>query len=266
VNAPALLVTDYSQDAKTTSLSADLVSTEGTHVPFKSQIKDSHGLSVMPFGATPAVGDEKISLTVGCSIPSPISQPVEIPITFTEAVPFPTEIGTMKVEPNTDAKPYDLIDVQLSSGLAAFFPLSVMKMSLNGGEPTPLGQGTLEGSRVSVSVPTGSVCVVNGALVRDKRNAKVTVTADIAGVPNSPPPVTVDIPVDCGAIKWTTDADFQPPAITHPGVEPSDDASPSSSSGGCTAAPRSMSGGSMAALLAGVLATVAGLRRRRSHP
>jgi MYXO-CTERM domain-containing protein len=107
----------------------------------------------------------------------------------------------------------------------------------------------------------------NGALLRDKRVVTVTVTADIAGLAESPAPTTLEVPVDCGAIQWTSENDFTNEGT--PGTPTATDGTgattPASSggAGGCSAAPGPSSSRNAAGLLAGVFALVAGLRRRQ---
>ena len=108
--------------------------------------------------------------------------------------------------------------------------------------------------------------VENGSLHREKRTVKVTVSADIAGVADSPASATLDVTVDCGAIRWTTADDFNPAKPSAPTTPPATDDLPTTSTGsdgGCTAAPVGVLSGNAAALVAGAVAMLAGLRRRR---
>ena len=110
-----------------------------------------------------------------------------------------------------------------------------------------LDMASASGAMFDVSVNTGEVCVEDGALHREKRTAEVTVSADIAGVADSPAPAKLSILVDCGAIQWTD------------GRAAGDDPPPSA--GGCSSAPSPVRAPVAPLVLA--LAGLAAMRRRR---
>ena len=262
-NAPALLVTDTSNQA-TATVSAELVSVDG-RVPFGAPAKDTHGLLVAAL-PTAAVGTHTIATKVACSNGMPDSAQ-ETSLTLTTPVDFPTSVGTLALLPNPGQTPgVDRIALEASPGLLAFKPIAVVELSMNGAVVSGSQRG---GFAQELSVNTGSVCVENGALHREKRTVRVSLAAHLAGVAESPAPATLDILVDCGAIHWTTGADFdgsKSPAASSSTPESSTNGTGSGSASGCSAAPSGrMSGGSAILAAATALALLASFRRRRAR-
>jgi MYXO-CTERM domain-containing protein len=159
----------------------------------------------------------------------------------------------------------DQVVLEPAPDLRAFYPVTVMNVIV-GSDPATLKGRTGDPSSPSLTFAahTGSVCVENGALHRETRTATIRVSADIAGLAESPAPATIDVTVDCGAIKWTSENDYR--AAKEDATTPSssnDDAVPTAgATGGCAAAPAGQASSSAALLVAG--ATLAGLRRRRA--
>jgi hypothetical protein len=262
-NAPALLVNDRSNRATATA-SAELVSTDG-RAPLGAPAKDTHGLLVATL-PTSTVGSHKIATKVVCSDGSPESAQ-ETSLLLTAPVEFPTAVGTLTVRPSTTATGVETVAFEASPGVRAFASVVALQLSVNGKAGlTSQGNGLSE----QFSVNTGSVCVENGALHREKRTVSISLAAHIAGVAQSPTAATLDIPVDCGAIKWTNASDFDgsktPASSSSEPLGSTDGTTPVSSTSGCSAAPNGlMSGGSGIFAAATALALLAGLRRRRAH-
>ena len=261
-NAPALLVEDRSNGA-TPTISAELVSADG-RASFGAPTKDAHGLTIVALPKS-SVGQHTIETKVVCSNGSPDALQ-ETTLALTAPVDFPTSVGTIKVRPNPTPTGSETIELEASPGLRAFKSIAVVELLVNGAHPTATFPGLAEVP--AFSVPTGNVCVENGALHREKRTIKVTVSARLAGVAESPAPATLDLVVDCGAIHWTTDADFDgskssgTPTTSDPNA-PS--GGQSSSASGCSAAPVGLLPGSSSVMAAAALALLAGLRRRRAR-
>jgi hypothetical protein len=260
-NAPALLVNDASNQA-TPTVTAELVSAGG-RAPFGAPTKDTHGLLIAALPTAP-VGSHKIATKVVCSDGSPESLQ-ETTLTLTAPVELPTAVGTLTVRPNATPTGIEKITLEASPGLRAFKSIAAVELSVNGAVTVASQRG---GFGEEFSVNTGSVCVENGALHREKRTVKVSVTAHLAGVALSPAPATLDVPVDCAAIRWTTDADFDgskspsnpsttnPDGTTNPGG--------GNNASGCSAAPSGLASGSSGLFAAATaLALLASFRRRR---
>lgn len=262
-NAPALLVIDSSNQA-TPTVSAELVSTEG-RAPLGAPAKDSHGLLVATL-PTASAGSHSIVTKVACSDGSAASEK-QTSLTLTEPVALPTTVGTLSIRPNAKPGASETILFAPSESLRAFKAATVVELSVDGS----LGNGQRGGLSEEYSVSTGRVCVENGSLHREVRTVRIELAAHIAGVAESPAPATLDVTVDCGAIRWTSDADFD-------GSQSTDSTSPTGSSGstngpttsssasGCSAAPSGLASRSSHVFAAAAgLALLAGLRRRRAR-
>lgn len=265
-NAPALLVGDRSSGA-TATVSADLVST-GERLPFGAPTKDAHGLLVVAIPEA-ASGEHGLAVNVACSDKSPAKVQTTT-LALTAPVAFPTTVGTLTVRPNATPTGVASLDLVASPELRAFAPASVIELTVDG-QVVPVSSA--DGLDGEIRVSTGSVCVENGALHREMRTVRVSLAAHIAGVAESPAPAVVDVAVDCGAIRWTSDADF----------DGSDDSSNQSSgslgssggngngngtstASGCSAAPRGqLPGRSIAFAAATALSLVVAARRRRAR-
>ena len=265
-NAPALILTDSSHGGAVATVTAELV-TGAERVAFVGPTKDTHGLTVLQF-VNPSAGSHTIATKVDCSEGE--DKTFDTAIVLTAPVTFPKSVGALSIRASSPPKGFDQIDLTATPELRAFLPVSVLKVSVNGQPAIGLANSAQPGSSaVSFNAHTGGVCVENGSLHREKRTVKISVSADIAGVADSPAPAILDVVVDCGAIRWTSPSDFESskpgsPTTTTP-VSP--DGKPTTTTGGtdagCTAAPVGTLSGNAAALVAGALVVVAGLRRRR---
>ena len=259
-NTPALLVNDASNQA-TATVSADLVSSDG-RAAFGAPAKDTHGLMVVTLPKASA-GSHTIETKVACSNGSPDATQ-ETPITLSAPVPLPTAVGTLTVRPNATPNGVDRIDLAASPELRAFRDVAIVELSVKGSSTVSQRGGFSE----EFVVNTGAACVENGALHREKRTVRVSLAAHLAGVAESPVAATLDVPVDCGAIRWTTAADFDgsgsksPSSVVEP---PSGGSGTSSSASGCSASPGGLASGSSAVFAATALALLAGRRRRRAR-
>lgn len=266
-NAPALIVMDRSAGA-TATVTAELVSADG-RVALVGPTKDAHGITIVQL-ASPVAGNYTIATKVACTTGGD-DRTTDTPLVLTAPVTFPSNVGTLAVRPTSPAQAgVDEIVLDATPELRAFLPVSVFKMSVNGAGATSVVPTNVAGNTgLTLSAHTGGVCVENGSLHREKRTVKVTVSADIAGLAESPAPATLDVTVDCGAIRWTSDSDYNKvtPGGSTPGTSSgSNPNNTSTGTGGCTAAPGMLSttAANAGALMVGMLAVVAGLRRRRA--
>lgn len=260
-NTPAMFLMAHATSA-TATVSAELV-TGSTRAAFVGPVKDAHDHDILRFPLA-SEGSHKLVTKLACSVGS--DRTIERSITLTAPVAFPKTVGTLTVEPSPSVNGYRAIVLRPTPELRAFAPVSKMKLFVNGQEEAyglTLEQTVPE---LHVTVPTGRACFENGALLRDKRTAKLSVSADIAGVAESPAAATLDVDVDCGAIQWTTEpgglADGTPSttaAADGTGTTGGDD------DGGCSASPSRSFPGSTTVLALGAAAVLAGLRRRRSR-
>jgi hypothetical protein len=248
--------------------SAELV-TGAERSAFSAPAKDTHGLLVMTLPTAASVGTHTIATKVACSTsvggtPEALQ---ETSLTLTAPVDFPTTVGTLTVKASPSPSPgVERLALDASPGLRAFKPIVAVEVSVNGKVTTSSQQG---GFAEELSVNTGSVCVENGALHRETRTVRVSLAAHLAGVAASPAPATLDILVDCGAIHWTTEADFdgsKSEATPSSTPDASKNGTGSSSANGCSTAPSGRtSGGSAIFAAATALALVASFRRRRAR-
>jgi MYXO-CTERM domain-containing protein len=262
-NAPALLVNDSSNQA-TATISAELVSAEG-RAPFGAPTKDVHGLMVMALPKA-SIGSHKIATKVVCSNGSPESLQ-ETSLAVTAPVELPTAVGTLTVRPSPTPTSVERIVLEASPGLRAFKDVAIVELSMNDAAGTGNQRGRFA---EEFSVNTGSVCVENGTLHREKRTVRISVTAHLAGVAQSPAPATLDVQVDCGAIRWTSDSDFD--GSKSPGTPSSaepDGTNPGggNNASGCSAAPTGLAAGTSSLFAAATaVALLASRRRRRPFP
>lgn len=262
-NAPALLVVDSSNKA-TPTVSAELVSTEG-RAPLGAPAKDTHGLLVATLPKA-APGTHSIVTKVACSDGS-AEEEKQTSLTLTAPVELPTTVGTLSIRPSATPTGSERILFAPSPSLRAFAAATVVELSVDGS----IGNGQRGGLSEEYSVSTGRVCVENGALHREMRTVRISLAAHVAGVADSPAPATLDISVDCGAIRWTTDADFDGSGSTSPSSPTgssgsTNGAGTSSSASGCSAAPSGLASRSSHVFAAAAgLALLAGLRRRRAR-
>lgn len=265
-NAPALLVidpqpNDYSMPATVT---AELLNGD-TKVPFQAPSRDANGINRLTL-PTNAVGTHRISVQATCN-GGYTTGPTELSLELGGAVPFPTSVGTLTATPVAGPPTgVTTFDLEPATNVREFLPVIQFWTTIDGEKAVATG-GAVSAAKLSFTVKTGAVCVENGALHREKRNVKLGVAAAIAGVDKPLQEATVDITVDCGAIKWTRESDFEnePTDGTTPTTTPG--AQGSSTASGCSAAPLSVNaatsatGGSFAAL--GLAALVVARRRRR---
>jgi MYXO-CTERM domain-containing protein len=258
-NAPALVVHDTSAGA-TATVSAELI-TEGGPIALGAPTKEASGMTIMSLPSVPA-GSYEVSTTVRCSDGTPETVQTSS-LTLTAPVAFPSDVGTLGVRPNPSPTGTDTIELTPSAGLRAFRQVAVLRMSVNDQSPLAGSSATTTGvgAPITFTAPTGSVCVENGALHREKRTMRVTIAASIAGVAEYPRAATIEVPVDCGAITWTGNA-FGPGSPAMP-IEGDASGTPSSGAGGCSAVPVGRLGTGHAALAAIALALVGSYRRRR---
>ena len=256
-SAPALVLHEGTSSGLTATVTAELVSATGDRSPLAAPTRDARGLTIMKLPNAPA-GSYTLTTKVACSNGDP-EQTESVSLTLTAPVAFPKTVGTLSVRPSSDHKGMETIVVEPTAELRAFNPIAVVELTLNGEKaPIPLGPS------FELAAHTGSVCVENGALIRDKRTIKAVVSAYLVGVADAPAPATLDLVVDCGAIEWTSESDFKKPST--PGTSPTEPTSAvaGSSAGGCSAAPSSVpSGGGVAGTL--VALALLGWRRRRGE-
>jgi MYXO-CTERM domain-containing protein len=257
-NAPALPLIE-SSDRAIATVSAELVSPAG-RLPFAAPSDDAHGLRILTLPSN-APGAYTVATNTSCSNGMP-DQKRETPLTLTAPVDFPSAVGTLVHVPKSPPTGVDSIELEPSPGLRAFLPAAHFRMSIDGAAGA-VRYGGPTTTRVSFTAHTGAVCVENGALHREKRTVRISLGAAIAGVAESPTPATLDLTVDCGAIKWTSATDF-PGETTPTGSTSSPGTSGgSTSAGGCSAAPVATMSGTAPALAAFALASLVAHRRRR---
>jgi hypothetical protein len=210
-NAPALLLIDNTTPGLTATLSGELV-TGTNRSALGTPAKDAHGVLSMTLPSSLAPGDHVLDMKMGCSN-NTAQEPQEfkVPLVLTAPVAFPTAVGKLTHLPQNPPTGVDNVRLEASAGMFAFLPASIVELSVDG---TISDQRSAYPSASSAplvfSAHTGDVCIENGELHRDKRTVRITVSAVIAGVATSPEPATLDVPVDCGAIQWTSESDRNP--------------------------------------------------------
>jgi MYXO-CTERM domain-containing protein len=262
-NAPALLVVDHTYGTTAPTIQAALVN--GTTRTELTAQTDAHGLWALSLPSpSPAVGTYNVEIATSCRDLSD-EREIVTPLTLTEAVPFPTSVGTLVHVPSNPPTGEDTIRLEPTPGMRAFLAASQLELVV-GGVRTGKSTFVSNTSTIELSVNVGDACIENGALHREKRVVKVSLEGAIAGVAESPAPASIDVPVDCGAIEWTSGwavddgASPSSPNGTTPSSSPS---SAQSSDGGCSAAPVGTRGdASLGAFALGALGLVA-MRRRR---
>lgn len=253
-NAPALLVVDRTSAGLTSTVTATLIS-GATRTPLGAPVKDSHGLLTLPL-SSPPVGKHAVEIAMVCSTQPDREEKSEIAFTVTDPVALPTQVGALTLVPKSPPTGSDTVRLEPTDGMRAFLAAARLQVSV-AGVAADLRFGEDAARALEFAVNTGSVCVQDGALLRDKRTVEVTVSADIAGVADSPEAAKLDVEVDCGAIQWTDGltAGGEPPPSTPASGEGS------SSSGGCSSAPSPERAPLVPVVLA--LAGLAAMRRRR---
>ena len=266
-NAPALLAVERVYGASTPKIDASFV--DGATRTELTAVKDSHGLSTLAL-PSPSSGAGSYSVEVETSCPEVTYEQKSVTaLTLTAPVAFPTSIGTLVHVPSDPPTGIDKIRLEPTEGMRAFLPAAQLDLVVGGVKASSLtfvnGQSAIE-----LQVNTGDACIENGALHRDKRIVKVTLDGAIAGVAESPASESLDVTVDCGAIKWTSGV--VPPGVDgKPRTGANDDPMPtqevsSSDAGGCSTAPigTQQSGHGLIALAIGGVGLVAMRRRRKT--
>jgi hypothetical protein len=265
-NAPALLVVDRSSQSTSPTLQAALANgSTRTALPVAT---DTHGLWTLAL-PSPNAALGKYDVEVKSSCPD-ISDERDLvtPLTLTTAVPFPTSVGTLVHVPSDPPSGVDWVRLDPTPNMAAFLAAAQLELVVDGARTAKITFVSAV-SPINLTINTGEACIENGALHRDKRIVKVTLEGAIAGVAEAPAPASIDVPVDCGAIKWTSGLNLDPDDDTNPPTSSNGATSPSptssSSSGGCSASPAGPHGGvpSFLALAIGALALSASRAARR---
>lgn len=271
-NAPALLVSSRSGNA--TAKDAALVSGE-TRSPLGAQVTDSHALVTLPLPADLATGTYSLEYGVTCTDYPNHDDVTKLAVEITAPVAFPTETGTLSFTPEAVPTGVEKITLVPSPALRAFLDVAVLDVTLDGEAGRHLGPSSKMES-INLTVAVGDACIVDGALHREKRVVKVSIAGTLAGVAARPAPATIDVPVDCGAIKWTdltlggsgNGGGGTTTGGTGGETTPSDDGSTSEASASCSAAPltraRTSSFAAAAVAVSAVVAAALGRRRRRA--
>ncbi len=266
-NAPALLLVDQTSSGLEAKVEGTLV-VGSERVSLGAPTKDSHGLLTLALPAT-AVGKHSLELTVECTGQS-FGEPSEstTSLTLTEPVAFPTTSGVLTHVPQNPPNGIDKVRFEPSPELRAFLPAAKLEVTVNGTiSETRFGPIVGSTAPIELSVNTGDACIEDGALHREQRIVKVSLNAAIAGVAAAPSEATIDVPIDCGAVQWTTGIE---PGKNNGGggsttTETAGTSSTSSSSnaGGCSATP--VKSESFAATLGLVAAALLVAARRRKQ-
>lgn len=262
-NAPALLLVDAQPNSyeMASTVTAELLDGD-RKIAFDAPTRDSNGLNrlVLP---TNAIGTHRISVDAKCGPGSYSTGPKEISLEIGGPVPFPTSVGALMQTPQAGPPTgITTFDLEPATNVRAFLPVIQFWSDIDGTKAVAIA-GASSTAKLQITVKTGAVCVENGALIRDKRNVKLRVGGAIAGVEKTLDEASVDISVDCGAIKWTRESDFGNEATdgTNTGA-PS--GGQTTSTGGCSAAPGLASSATTASFAAlGLAALVVARRRRR---
>lgn len=259
-NAPALLLIDPQpyDYALPSTVSAELVTTD-KRVPFAAPARDANGINALTLPSL-SEGSYRISVTANCSGYTP--SPAEVPLVLTGAVPLPTAVGKLVEIPQNPPTGVTNFELEPGTNVRAFLPVIQFWTTIDGVKAAATA-GAPSTSPISFSAKTGQVCVENGALHREKRTVKVSVGAAIAGVAQPLADATVDVTVDCGAIKWTKASDFanEEDGTTTTTTTPAPGGS--SSTGGCSASPSARTSAATALFVVAGLGALVAVRRRR---
>jgi MYXO-CTERM domain-containing protein len=267
-NAPALLAVERVYGATSPTIDAAFV--DGATRTDLTAGKDSHGLLTLAL-PSPSSAPGSYSVEVVTSCPAvPEEQKLVTALTLTAPVAFPTSVGTLVHVPSDPPSGVDKVRLEPTEGMRAFLPAAQLDLVVGGVKSGSLTFVNAQ-SAIELQVNTGDACIENGALHRDKRIVKVTLDGAIAGVADSPASASLEVSVDCGAIKWTSGVvppgvDGEPATTGANGVvTPTQEAS-SSDGGGCSTSPigTQHSGPGLIALAMGGLGLVAMRRRRKT--
>lgn len=252
-NAPALLLVDRGELTVEASLTSGATKTPLTAT------RDTNGLLTLPLPASTA-GSYSVEGAASCTQGS-YRDAFEAALTLTAPVALPSSVGSLVHVPKETPNGLDVVRLVPTPEMAAYFPASKVTLTVDRATTTlPLGANGPNQS-LELTVHTGDVCIQDGVLYRDARVAKVSVEAFVAGVSERPLAATLEVQVDCGAIRWTEGGGAANPTAG-PALSETE-AQGSSSASGCSAAPRKTSGGAPVAALALALGLVAHARRRR---
>jgi hypothetical protein len=264
-NAPALLAVERLYGATAPTIEAALVSGE-TRTDLAAA-KDSHGLLALALpSSSSAPGSYSVEVVTSCA-EVPEEQKLVTPLTLTAPVAFPTSVGSLVHVPTNPPSGVDKVRLEPTEGMIAFLPAAQLDLVVGGVKSGSLTFVSAK-SAIELQINTGDACVENGALHRDERIVKVTLEGAIAGVADAPASASIDVPVDCGAIKWTSspdlDEDGKPPTQSTTGTTPA--VQSSSDSGGCSASPVRANGAGpdLLAFVIGGLSLGAMRRRRKT--
>lgn len=267
-NAPALLAVDRSYGATTPTIQAALVN--GATRTDLASTTDSHGLLTLTL-PSPSSAPGSYSVEVVTSCPQvPEEKTAVTPLTLTAPVEFPTSVGTLVHVATSPPSGVDKVRLEPTAGMTAFLPAARLDLVVGGVKSGSLTFVNAQ-TAIELEVNTGDACIENGALHRDTRIVKVTLEGVIAGVEASPASASIDVPVDCGAIKWTSgvapdDEGTSPGGSSGRTSTPAAGSSSSSASGGCSSSPVGTPGNGpgLLAFALGGLGLVAMRRRRKT--
>ncbi|MBS2017529.1 MAG: hypothetical protein JST00_31900 [Deltaproteobacteria bacterium] len=267
-NAPALLLQElYGYEPKWITASAELVIDTEKTTPIAPAARDANGLPILPLW-TKDPGKYRVRITPDCgSQYGSYKVPSEAQIEIVAASPLPTRLGTIREAPSATTTPTPgmaTFVLEPSAEARPFMPVIRVEATLNGAKGQTLSGPSLT-SDIQITLNTGSVCVENGALLRDKKSVRIDLDGAIAGIAEKLAPATLETTVDCGAIKWTKESDFGDDDGTTTTPSTGAPAGSTTSAGGCSAAPGHHASTALgAAGFAAALALVVSRRRRRT--
>jgi len=263
-NAPAILVTDASQYGARATVTADLV-TGTARTPLGATKTDANGLTILEIPSGTAAGAHTVELDADCGSSAQPQPEANLQLVLDAAtVAFPSSVGALSVTPSSKKNPQETIVLAPSEGMRAFLPAAVLELTVGTHPPQRVSTGSLSSNSFVAQV--GDVCVENGALHREVRVVKVSMTAKIAGVAQLPTAATVDVNVDCGAIEWTSGTAGGTSTTPGDTTKTTPGGSTTTQTGGCAAAPMAPgstpAGAAFAAIALGAVVVL--VRRRRA--
>ena len=261
-NAPALVVLDESSSGLTSTVTSNAFSPATSAFTSRPDPRSNNTL-YLPSGELPETSMATFRVNARCS-QGPVFQ-AESRFTVVAAAPLPTKAG--KVEVISGDKRGVHLGFRPSAELAPFVAVTMLEIGTKGKilpeRTIPYGLFVDAKGRAESQFPLsrGSAdtdfCAPNET---SKKTIRLEVQAHVAGAATDPPPISVDVPIDCSEPPT---ASTPTPTVTDAGVdEPGATNASNVNATGCSATASGPLGGGPLALV-GLGACVAALRRRK---
>jgi hypothetical protein len=221
---------------------------------FESQTDPRYGGARLFVPSAPLPVGQKLTLTFDVTCSGGLASSMDATFDTVETVALPTQIGVAKMQPR-GATDGDVIELQPTDALAKFLPVTMFELRARGATAAlgVYGGAHFQDGRVLIGVPPSMLAVLPVCAPGEvsSKSERMDLAAHIAGATSDPEPVTIDVPITCGASAT------QPPSDA--GVDDAVD----DTGGGCTLSAQRSEARSVSSALMLMLALVIARRATR---